>query len=320
MILIGSTTSVLLALTWAGTIYPWKSANILAPLIIGFLGLAGFLVYESLPSVKEPLMPLRLFATRTSLILYINTFLCFAMTFWMTFFLPVYFQGVQRKEPSLAAVLMLPMTVCTIPTIVIAGVVVSKWGRYKWLHVSGFIIWTVGMGLLSLLRKDDSVARYIGLQLPGGFAMGFLVTVLLPAFQAGVPETDQAVATGSWTFVRSFSMVWGIAIAGTVFNQYVRKFGASIDDPALRAVLTDGDAFAKATKQFVDAIPEPARSQVQYAFEHALEKVFQVGIAFAGLATVLALFEKDVKMRTELATEYGLEDRKPQASESKASA
>jgi hypothetical protein len=57
LLIVASTTSVVIALTWAGIEFPWSSAKVLVPLVLGFLGLAGFLVYEAWipdPIVSEP--------------------------------------------------------------------------------------------------------------------------------------------------------------------------------------------------------------------------------------------------------------------------
>ena len=42
----GSTTSVVIGLTWGGVQYPWSSARVLSPLIIGLVGLGVFVIYE----------------------------------------------------------------------------------------------------------------------------------------------------------------------------------------------------------------------------------------------------------------------------------
>lgn len=49
--IVGSTTSCIVALTWAGSQYPWSSARVLLPLIIGLLGLVASLSYEVFASV-----------------------------------------------------------------------------------------------------------------------------------------------------------------------------------------------------------------------------------------------------------------------------
>ena len=42
----GSTTSVVIGLTWGGVQYPWSSGHVLSPLAIGLVGLVVFVIYE----------------------------------------------------------------------------------------------------------------------------------------------------------------------------------------------------------------------------------------------------------------------------------
>lgn len=47
ILVIASTTAVVIGVTWGGVQYPWSSARVLVPLILGLVGLAGFFVYEA---------------------------------------------------------------------------------------------------------------------------------------------------------------------------------------------------------------------------------------------------------------------------------
>jgi hypothetical protein len=46
ILVVASTTSTVIALTWGGIQFAWSSVNILVPLILGLLGLCAFLVFE----------------------------------------------------------------------------------------------------------------------------------------------------------------------------------------------------------------------------------------------------------------------------------
>ena len=72
ILVIGSTTSALLALTWGGIQYPWDSAHVLVPLIIGFVGIFAWVLYEIMVPL-EPTIPFRLLSNRTSISGYIGT-------------------------------------------------------------------------------------------------------------------------------------------------------------------------------------------------------------------------------------------------------
>lgn len=47
-IVVSSTTAVVIALTWGGTVHPWSSAQVVVPLVLGLLGLMFFVAYEAI--------------------------------------------------------------------------------------------------------------------------------------------------------------------------------------------------------------------------------------------------------------------------------
>ena len=53
LLVIGGTASVILALTWGGLQFPWRSAQVLVSLIIGFSAIIAFFVVERFWS-REP--------------------------------------------------------------------------------------------------------------------------------------------------------------------------------------------------------------------------------------------------------------------------
>ncbi|KAI1259158.1 MFS general substrate transporter [Xylariaceae sp. FL1019] len=309
-ILVASTVSVLIALTWAGAVYPWSSYRVLVPLIIGLVGLVAFFVVEDSKWVKEPVMPLRLFANRTSAVVYINTFVISLLNYWIFFFLPVYFQAVQLSTPIRSGVQILPITLIAVLGAAVGAVALTKWGRYKLLHIIGFAFLSAGLGSLATLDENSTTARWVGLQIVPAIGAGMILDTLLPAFQAGVDESDSATAAASWSFVRSFGNVWGVAIPGAILNIYCSQYAEeAIADPTARLGLQNGDAYSSATRDFITSLSEPARSQTIEVFSRALKKVFLIGIAFPILSFLLSFVEREVKLRTVLETEYGLEDK-----------
>ena len=65
-IIIAGTTLALVALTWGGIRFAWDDAHVLAPLILGFILIAAFFLYEAfVPS--EPTLPLDVMRNRSSL-------------------------------------------------------------------------------------------------------------------------------------------------------------------------------------------------------------------------------------------------------------
>lgn len=54
LLIIASSSACVIALTWGGVQYPWGSARVIVPLIVGLAGMGAFLAYEA-KVAKEPM-------------------------------------------------------------------------------------------------------------------------------------------------------------------------------------------------------------------------------------------------------------------------
>ena len=144
IILIASVVSMLLALSWGGTLYEWSAYQVLVPLIMGFVGLAAFHAYQTTSWCAEPTLPHHIFTNRTTATALILSFVHFMLLFWIVYFLPVYFQAVLGSSSARAGVQLLPTVLMSVPIGIVAGVIISKTGRYRPLHFVGFALMTIG--------------------------------------------------------------------------------------------------------------------------------------------------------------------------------
>lgn len=104
VLLMTSIVSILLALSWGGTTYPWSNWRIILCLVLGFFGMIAFHIYEATPWCREPMIPPHLFGNRTSATALVLAFIHNILTFWVVYFVPVYFQSVQLSTPTRAGV------------------------------------------------------------------------------------------------------------------------------------------------------------------------------------------------------------------------
>ncbi|KAK0638123.1 Efflux pump FUS6 [Lasiodiplodia hormozganensis] len=309
-IIMGATVAMLFAVTYGGTRYAWSSPHTLAPLILGLLGLILFApLFECSRFATNPVIPPRLFADRTARLAYFVTFQHAIVTYWVTFFLPVYFQSVLRAAPTRAGVMMLPTVTLFAPCAAVAGGVVSKTGRYKPLAVAGLLVVTVAVGCLTLLDARTHTAVWVVLQGLVAAGLGAVISTLLPAVQAGVPETEAAATTATLAFVRSIATVWGIAVPAAIFNNRFDQLLPGIGDAGVRALLANGKAYERASREFINSFQEPLRSQIVDVYAKSLSRSWAIAVVFAGTALVAACFEKEIKLRTELENEHGLEKK-----------
>ncbi|KAK0609996.1 major facilitator superfamily-domain-containing protein [Bombardia bombarda] len=287
-VLVAATVAILYALAYAGTLYSWGSWHILVPFLLGFFGLFVFAYTQAGRfAAAEPVIPPRLFKHPTSIIVSANTFINSALTFWAVFFLPVFFQAALLFSPQRAGVALLPMSLVAIPGSAIAAVAISLWGRYKPVHVVGFAIFMLGLGLFTLQNPQTTTAEWATYQCICAVGGGILLNSQLPAFQSAVPESDQAAASAAWGFIRSIGWVWGVAIPPSIFNSRVGDLVASgaISDPAAAQMLAGGGAYGAASAAQVQLFPVTIQNEIRSVYALALQRVFQISIAFAGVGS-----------------------------------
>ncbi|OTB14866.1 hypothetical protein K445DRAFT_334359 [Daldinia sp. EC12] len=311
LIFVGSMVAVLIALTWGGILYDWNTYHIIVPLVIGFVGFGFFLAYEW-TICKKPSFPLQILSNRTSSTAFLLTLIHSLCTYWAFYFLPLYFQAVKGLSPFTSGINTLPIFAGIIPFAMLGGWILSKWGRYKPLHLVGWAIITIAYGLLSMLDENSSKAAWACFQLLLAAGSGLLAGILLPAMQAPLDEGIMALAIGVWAFGRGFGSVWGVTIPSAVFNNECRLHAKkTINDPQLLQFLSGGRAYEYATEAFLNSIDDStSRQQVIRVFSQSLQTVWLVGIAFGGLGFLLTLLEKEIKLRDKLDTKYGLEEGK----------
>ncbi|KAK8091804.1 hypothetical protein PG997_002165 [Apiospora hydei] len=265
----------------------------------GLLGLIIFALFEGTPFVSEPVTPYHLFANRTSAIAFIVTFLQSMMGLYMIYVYALYFQAVLGANQTLSGVYLIP-TVISFPLFsAIGGVLMTKYGRYKPLHLIGFAFLTLGCGLSSLLGSDSNPAEWVFFQLFLGIGAGLTMAVLLPAVQAQLQESDTALSTGTWAFIRSLGVIWAVTIPAAIFNNRFGQLLYTIDDPAARAMLDNGNAYAHGTAALVREV-----------YSRSIQRVWQIGVVFSGVCFLLSLFEKETSLRRELETDFGLQEEK----------
>nr|A0A7L8UVD5.1 RecName: Full=MFS-type efflux transporter ffsH; AltName: Full=Cytochalasans biosynthesis cluster protein ffsH [Aspergillus flavipes]QOG08945.1 FfsH [Aspergillus flavipes] len=312
-ILVGATFSILYALTYGGTRYPWSAANIVAPFVLGFVGLGIFIAWESNKRwCPYPVMPLHHFNSRTASASFFISFMTMILAFWVVYFYPVYFQSVLGNTPTISGVHLLPFEVSFPIFAAVGGGLVSKTGRYKPIHMVATSIVTIAIGASSVLTQHTHKAAWAVLQIFIGMGLGSLISTTLQAVQAGLPESETAASTATWAYMRSLGTIWGVSVPAAIFNNRFDQLSGQLD-PSIRDNFVRGQAYEHATAQFVQSFEPATREVVIGAYTDALRRVWLVSIAFGAVTVLSTLFEKELTLRTELDSEFGLAEKKGDA-------
>lgn len=234
---------VLLGLSWAGNEYPWASAAVLAPLIIG-LALLGLFLLVEWRLVKLPLVPLHIFRNRTVAAAMIATLFSGMIFYAALYYLPTYFQIVHGASPIRSGVLLLPLVCVQTVASFGSGLIVSKRGDYWWNLVVGFGLWSIGVGLLSTFDEHTPMGKIIGYQIVYGAGAGQTFQTSLVAIQASVQRKEMATATGLRNFLRMLGGTLALTICSTIINNLSRSRlrAAGLSPDQVDMVLSDPTA------------------------------------------------------------------------------
>ncbi|GJE88880.1 MFS general substrate transporter [Phanerochaete sordida] len=302
VLIIASSSACVIGLTWGGVQFPWTSAHVLAPLILGLVGIIGFLVYEALVA-SEPLVPFELISNRTSLSGYIQTFIAPIVVVAVIYYLPVYYQACKLATSLHAGVELLAICLVIGPVIIISGVSITKAKVYRpqlWL---GWIFLMLAMGAMSTLKADSSTSASVGLPSLVGIGGGFLYQATYYPVLAPLPISQNARAMALFSFCRIFAGVWGVTIGTAVLQtQLTSRLPADF-----LQTFPQGVAVAYSIIPVIPSLEEPLQTQVREAFADAIAVVWRVMIGIAGIGFLASLAMKSLPLHTQVDRKWGLE-------------
>jgi EmrB/QacA subfamily drug resistance transporter len=282
-------TAVILVATWGGTEYRWTSAPVLGLVAVAVGALVAFIAVER--RAAEPILPLHVFKNRNFSVTMALAFFVGLGLFGAMTFLPLYQQTVQGASPTVSGLLMTPLMVGSAITSVVAGIVVTKTGRYKLFPIIGGAGMAVGMFLLSKLGVTTTRLQtgidFVIL----GFGMGCLMQMVSLIAQNSVGLKDMGVASSARMFFQQMGGSLGVAAFGALF--------ASRLNAAMGAAPGGGQFHVSGQfdPAMVKSLPPAVQHTVLNAIAHAVQGVFTWVTPAAALLFVLALFIKEVPLR-----------------------
>lgn len=306
---IAASTVFVIPLTWGGVMYAWSAYQTLVPLILGAAGLFIFALYEKYVAV-EPLLRLSIFGNWTARVTYMQTVI-HGMVLWsIVYFLPLYYEAVKGYTPIIAGVGAFPESFTVAPASVVTGIAITITGRYRWGIWSGWLLTTLGCGLLVLLDVNTSVPSWIFLNVVPGLGTGILFSSMNFSLQASCRNEDIAFAVAFFTFFRSFGQTLGIAIGGVVFqNQIYQKLLAY---PLLAAKAKEYSQEASSLVQVINAMDDalPQKAQLVQAYADSLKTIWIVMCALSAVALLSSFAVKAYTLDIEHQTEQGFESER----------
>ncbi|PPQ98149.1 hypothetical protein CVT26_003193 [Gymnopilus dilepis] len=284
----------------------WSSKETIAFLAVGGACLVAAAVNEGF-TTRSPIVPPRLFKTRTTGILLVTTFFHAIAFFSGAYYLPLYYQ-VLGASATRAGVQMLPYSLGAAAFSAISGIVVSRTGQYRPVMWVAYAIFTTGMGLMTMLSSTSSTALKVVYPLIAAVGLGCLFQTPLIGLQAAMPIKDMATSTATFGFIRTLGATVGISIGQAIYSSTLRKKVSHI--PNLGNINTSPAALSQSVRQLKD-IPDPTiRAALIGAYAKSISEIWLVMTPILGACFIMVLFIKVYSLKRTVVHAEG--DKKAQ--------
>ncbi|HET9111147.1 MAG TPA: MDR family MFS transporter [Ktedonobacterales bacterium] len=301
---------LLLALSWGGSQYAWDSTQILGLFAGAAVMLIAFLVVEM--RAAEPILSPRLFKSSIFTVSTITTFLLAAGMFGAILYLPYFVQDALGQSATNSGVILTPMMLGFIISSIVGGQLLSFTGRYKVIALSGFVVATVGMFLLSQMTINTTNQELLRNMIVTGLGIGVMMSLFTIVVQNAFPPRQIGEVTASLTFFRSMGSTIGLAVLGSVltngFASNLKTNMPAVLKPyipvdkltSIGSTQTNPDALKAVFAQFGpqgQILFEQLQTAIKVSFASAVTEVFQIGAFMMIAAFIVTLFLREIPLR-----------------------
>ncbi|MGQ4724365.1 MFS transporter [Streptomyces tunisiensis] len=294
------TAAVSLLLVWvtfADDKYDWMSWQT-GVMVGGALVLTLiFLLVES--KASEPIIPLRLFRNRTITLASLASLFVGIAMFAGTVYFSQYFQLARDKSPTMSGVMTIPMIGGLFISSTVSGIVITRTGRWKAWLLTGGVLLTAGIGLLSTIRYDTPywhVGVFMALM---GLGVGMMMQNLVLCTQNQVAPSDLGAASSVVTFFRSLGGAVGVSVLGSVMSSRISHYAAdTIGTLSPQEQAAAAKASGSGTIPDMDLLPPGIRTWLESAYGHGIADIFLYVAPIALLGFLVTVFIKEVPLRT----------------------
>ena len=187
------------------------TGGILTLFVIAVFSLILFVWIEA--KGKEPMLPLSLFKIRSITVANVVGFLLGFILVAVTFYIPLWVQGVTNLNATLSGITLMPMSL----TWPVGAFLTGKWlgktsiGR---LAVIGIAINAAGCFGLDFFHANTTLTVMMVVTAILGFGFGLALTVFTVIVQSAVDWNLRGAAIGSNNLMRNLGQAIGIAVSG----------------------------------------------------------------------------------------------------------
>lgn len=286
----GAIVAFLFFVLQGGTAWAWISLPSFALLFSAVILAVVFYLIEK--RADEPILPFEIFTVRTIAISNSGSFLLGSLLFSLTTYIPLFVQGVQGGNATLAGTVLIP-TLLSWSTISMLASLILRYFGYRVIVRTGALFMVIGAVTTVFFHEQTSLAVIALALVPLGIGFGLVSVVYTLAVQRTARKEIVGVATASTQFVRMTGGTVGVAIMGAVLNgQMQQRFTPIVTHFSSSAhVLAEGTSPVNTllTPSIRAMLPTALLEQLRQTFSQSLFWVFVTMVLMALLGLLLNL-------------------------------
>ncbi|EON65856.1 hypothetical protein W97_05098 [Coniosporium apollinis CBS 100218] len=300
----GGLTSFLLGLSFGNNPYPWSSARVLVPLLIGAATfLIAFPIWEVYsPDTITKLCPPAVFKnvrgfTLPLCVIFVSGMLLISLqVLW-----PQEVQLLFTTVPTTVGWYSLSYNAASTLGALVSGVLFARIRRTRWQFLVVTILQTIFIASMASVDQHTP-RRAIGLVIVAAFSVGASQIIGLLIIQFGAKDCQIGVATGAT----------GGAIAIAIYGSIIQDKVSQDLAPGVAAAAIEAGLAPSAVVSFIEALTSRSAAAlgavegitpaiiaagakaVQTVYADAFRLVYLVSLAFGGISIIAAIFVRSV--------------------------
>ena len=230
VLFVGGLLLFIMGLSWGGQQYPWKSAHVIATIVVGFTTLVAFVLYDTYVHKGDPLLPIHLFKTRGYLAMVTTGTVGSCVYYSMNIIWPeqiAYLLGGTATHRGWLA--------CVVGSSCLLGQMTGG-VLCKYIKRSRYILIGSCLSLLAFSASMVSIGvgdqtKGVGLMFMACYSVGVIETCSLSLAPLALPTEDIGAALGALGSIRS----GGASVATAIFVAILTNKLAAFIPPAVEA-------------------------------------------------------------------------------------
>jgi MFS family permease len=202
------------------------------------------------------------------------------------YYIPFYFASVHLKSPIASSVDLLPLSCFLLPGSVAVSLLITYFGRFRWAIWSGWILTTIGTGLLILLGETLKTSVWVAISVVFGIGNGMVLSAVNFGIQSMVRNEDAGRAASMYAFMRSLGMTIGVATGGTVFQNVMTRKISELGLP--ENIARQAEGYIAVLKTLAES--DPIRIKATQAYVYGFKGVFVVLTGISSMALFASCF------------------------------